>query len=112
MSFTLHTISIFYCNILNPTLHFHSLSILSSQTSLAIFFSSHPGIYFSNFFFQVLKSSTLIPTYSNEGRHNCSTTFLRLPAQLTTFPLPIHALLFTVILQTCLMSPAVAVIHR
>lgn len=47
ISFSLHTFSIFYSNILNPTLHFLSLSpFLSSQTSLSIF-SSITSLTFS-----------------------------------------------------------------
>lgn len=72
ISFSLHTFSIFLRNILNPTLHFLSLSPFFLPGAHYLFFSSthpQPDPHFSNFF-QSFKKSLCVRPYSNTRCHS------------------------------------------
>lgn len=78
ISFSLHRLSIFYSNILNPTLHFLSLSPFFLPRPYYLFFLlSHPHpdtIYFSKFF-KSFEKSLLIQTHNvTVLQYNCALT--------------------------------------
>lgn len=115
ISFSLHTLSIFYSYILNPTLHFLSLSpfflprphylffLLSHILTLIHTFPSFPKS------FKVALYPSLFKRRTSQLQY-CAVTC----CTISHIPLSLfmHCFSLSVILQSCLMSLAVAVIHR
>lgn len=111
ISFSFHTLLIFFNNILNPTLHFLGLSpFFLPRPHYLFFLLSHfqPHTYFSKFF-QSFKKLHCVCSYSNTSQScNCVLAYCTINQNVPPFScIAFHS----VILQSFLMSLAAAVIH-